>query len=267
MSQDSAKPAETPSDIKKEPASSGSKAGIICLIVVVALIILAGVYRVGMSAAAYYASYCRIITPTGKVVVYRGRGEDFEWDLAEIKLEDLNRRISELSPNDVDNIFPEKFRQEAAQRLAEMGYRLARPGEKPDPDKAQQIMVALVEGEFYYKEKTKRDKNENKKGEFGSLQELQSSNDFDYVPSELTTDTIYQGYQFTTEVSDNADEREKAFILYAKPMDGKGPQFYADQTGVIRRSEQGSAGISSPQVEKVDLLDASNAGDAKTGSS
>jgi len=237
------------------------------LIIVVGFILFAGVYSVARTAAAHYASFCHITTPAGKVVVYRGRGGDFEWDLVEITIEDLNRRISELSPNDVDNTFPEKFRREAGQKLAQMGYRLARPGEKPDPAKAQQIMVALAEGEFYYREKSKRDKNENKKGEFGSLQELQSSNDFDYVPSELTRDTVYQGYQFTIEVSDDSQEREKEFVIRAKPVDGKGPQFYADHTGVIRRSEQGPADVSSPQVEKVDLLDASSPKLEKAGPS
>ena len=240
-------------DGKKTGGSTAKKIVMLGLKALAVIIVLFGLYAAARIGLVAYANYCHIQTPRGTVVVKRGHGADLEWDIVNITLDELNRRIGELSPREIDGVFSKAFREEAERKLAAMGYELARPGEKPDPEKAQQIVVALVEGEFWFRSDAKRDGDADGKPEFGSLQELQASGD-PYVPAELVKGSRYQGYVFEITVADTPDERETGFVIRATPTDGKESHFYADQTGVIRKRRAGPPNTQNPQVEKVDPL-------------
>jgi len=236
-----------PAGLKLKKKRRGLKVAVIVLVAAVAAYV---VYR---KIDLARKNYTTIITPAGDVKVYHGRGASLGSEFVEIELDELNDLIAGFSPEAAENKFGAEFLENARRRLKEKGFALARPGEKPDPEKALAIVEALLYGQADLFADGKLDADGDGKPEYATYEELKRKELAEYLPVEVGREPSFQGYRFELRLGETADERERGFVVVASPVAGKGRFYYADQTGVIRSETDRAATGKSPRLKKIDL--------------
>ena len=236
------------------PATRPKKKRLLKVIIIAVILVIAAVAAyVYLSLDMARKDYTRIITPAGIVKVHHGRGANLGAKFLKIELGELNDLIAGFSPEAAENKFGRAFLDNARKQLREKGFTLARPGEKPDPEKALAIIEQLVYGQADLFADAKLDADKDGKPEYASYEELKRKEFSEYIPAELAEEPLYQGYKFELRLGETTDEREAGYVVLASPVTGKGRFYYADQTGVVCSESDRVAAKNSPPLKKIAL--------------
>jgi len=222
------------------------------LIVLIILALHVAGYVIYSTVRVKLRNYTKIDTPTGIIKVYHGRGMDIEDKFLHITLGDLNNVIAEFSQEAAENKFGRTFLDNARKQLADKGYTLATPGQKPDPEKALAIIESVLFAQAYVLDDALFDSDKDKKPEYATYKQLQNEGR-EHIPVEISSEPLYKGYKFEIKLGLTVDAREKSFSITALPVTGKGAFYYADQTGVVRLENNKPATGKSGMLKKIEL--------------